>query len=217
MANVIFLDLDGVVFDSYHIWDQVVETLLAQNGLRLTPIIRQRLWQSTMTQAEQYLLSLLGKEWTLEDLRREKDRLLVRAYEKVTLFENVTPTLETLVKEGYRLIAVTSNERHLALKGLESNSLLPYFKAVYSIFDFNFHDKTSDFLQRVVREAGVVEDHLVMVEDSWKNLQQAKNLGITTIYFENPVYPLEDQKAFIDFRFSQFSDLPKLMSVIFTH
>ncbi|MBJ8350007.1 HAD hydrolase-like protein [Streptococcus zalophi] len=217
MKKVIFMDLDGVIFDSYHIWDQVVETLLAQNELSLTTTIRQKLWNSTINQAEDYLLSLLGNDWTLEDLRREKDRLLVKAYEKVTLMPDVFSTLETLVEDGYELVAVTSNESHLALKGLEETSLLPYFNAVYSIFDFNFQNKTKNFLQRVARDIGVSPHHLVMVEDSWQNLKEAKTLGITTLYLENAVYPLEEQKDFIDFRFSQFSDLPKLISTIFTH
>ena len=40
---VIWFDLDGVIFDSYEVWDQVVQGILKHHGVAYTQQIREEL------------------------------------------------------------------------------------------------------------------------------------------------------------------------------
>ena len=53
--NIIFLDLDGVIFDSYDLWDDVVKELLAMANVDYTDEIKKHLWRLNMPEAELYL------------------------------------------------------------------------------------------------------------------------------------------------------------------
>ncbi|WP_242616149.1 hypothetical protein [Streptococcus parasuis] len=52
---VIWFDFDGVIFDSYEVWDQVVQGILKHHGVAYTQQIREELWRIPMEDVNAYL------------------------------------------------------------------------------------------------------------------------------------------------------------------
>lgn len=62
MKTIIFFDLDGVIFDSYGLWDKAVEDFLSTVNLTYTTEMKQKLWQLNMLEAEHYLREHLASK-----------------------------------------------------------------------------------------------------------------------------------------------------------
>lgn len=199
--RAVFLDLDGVVFASYPIWDRVVAELLATYNLPYTEELKATLWQLSMDQADAYLCQLIGQEAvTVAALKKRKMDLLEKAYCEVDLMPGLELVLSEFSKAGYQILAVTANYGRLACLGLASHGLLPYFSGIYSCLDEGYEDKTATFLTSICQREQVLPDCVIMVEDSPKNLQVAGELGIKGIFLENPIYtnPNQPQLLVID-------------------
>ncbi|CAM4189578.1 hypothetical protein AT575_05110 [Streptococcus penaeicida] len=212
MQKIVFFDLDGVLFDSYDIWDQMVKSLLERYGIPFTDELQAKLWSLEMDQADLYLTHLLADFLDETSFKVAKEEYLLEEYKSVTLKSGTKELLPYLIKKGYNLYAVTSNYGHLAKAGLEANGLLPYFQQVISTFDYNSDSKDIEFLNSIISFYELEKHSIAMVEDSWKNLLEAKKAGIETIYLLNDVYPLEKvAKETIDFA---ITDLDQLSTIL---
>ncbi len=192
MKNVIFLDLDGVIFDSYDLWDMAVAKFLNLAGISYTSEIKAELWQLNMPEAEHYLEQL----FLVKNISYRPEVLqtaLVLLYEKVPLMTDAKAVLTDLAQQGYQLYAVTSNHYHLAEIGLKSRQLFPYFTAIYSCLAMGYDGKEEAFLQTILTKERLKAKQVIFVEDSISNLKMAKNLGISGIYLENQDNPQNEE------------------------
>lgn len=198
MAHItIFFDLDGVVFDSYDLWDQVVSQLLAVYGVSYTETIKQNLWQLSMKEANDYLLSLISTEVDELAFEQAKSELLLASYRQVPLMTDVAFVLKEMVARGFCLYAVTSNDLQLAKTGLESHGLLTYFSKVISSLGYGDGEKDTDFFQHLLEEEGLMGADVCMVEDSLENLKNAASVGIKGIYMKNELYPMLGEFSYL--------------------
>lgn len=213
MQKIVFFDLDGVLFDSYDIWDQMVKDLLERYGIPFTDELQAKLWNMEMEQADLYLTHLLADFLDETSFKAAKEDYLLTAYQSVSLKSGAKNLLAKLIKRGYDLYAVTSNYGHLAKAGLEANGILPYFQQVVSTFDYNSDTKDIEFLNSIISFYELGNCSISMVEDSWKNLLQAKKADINTIYLLNDVYPLkQDAKDAIDFVITDLAQLSTILA-----
>lgn len=85
MQKIVFFDLDGVLFDSYDIWDQMVKSLLERYGIPFTNELQARLWNMEMEQADLYLTHLLADFLDETSFKSAKEDYLLKAYQSVSL------------------------------------------------------------------------------------------------------------------------------------
>ena len=125
--KAIFFDLDGVIFDSYDLWDQAVSQLLADYGVSYSEEIKQTLWQLPMTEANGYLLGLIDEFVDEGGFEKQKRSYLKKRYQTVPLIKGAQTVLAELNQQGFQLYAVTANYADLARAGLEAHELLANF------------------------------------------------------------------------------------------
>ncbi|MBJ7540896.1 HAD family hydrolase [Streptococcus sp. SL1232] len=190
--KVIFLDLDGVVFDSYGLWDEVIEQVLSHANIPYTQSIKKQLWRLNMIEAQEYLASLFAQQNVVYQAKKVKEQL-VKAYQKVLLMPQSTEFLADLSREGYVIYAVTSNYDDLAKIGLESKGVLKYFFKIYSCIEEGFADKTKDFFRNLLEKEGLKSEQIIYLEDSVRNLEEAARCGIKGIYLSNTDNPQDNQ------------------------
>lgn len=106
---VIWFDLDGVIFDSYGVWDKVVQGILKLHGVAYTQQIKEELWRIPMEDVNAYLLQLVENSLDENELERKKMNQLQSLYRDVSLVDGVHELLSTLKAKGAVMYAVTSN------------------------------------------------------------------------------------------------------------
>ncbi|MGT2906698.1 HAD family hydrolase [Streptococcus dentiloxodontae] len=190
-VSAVFFDLDGVIFDSYDLWDRVVEKLLKNYGIHYHDFMRQRLWQLSMTQINAYLLELINQKVTEKELEERKMAIAKELYSCVTLIDGARDILLFLKRQGVAAYAVTSNYGRLADLGLRSADVNRYFVKIYSSLDQGYTEKNTAFLQNICQQENLLPQEIVMVEDDGRNLAIAAQLGISGILMKNKMYPNE--------------------------
>lgn len=191
--TVIFLDLDGVIFDSYGLWDEVIEKVLAIANISYTQTIKKHLWRLNMVEAQAYLSALFAKE-NLPYPEKKTQQLLEGAYQKVSLMPQAVEMIADLAKEDFLIYAVTSNYDDLAKIGLESAGVLQYFSGIYSCIALGFLDKTEDFYQAVLETEALSDKTIFYLEDSTRHLKTAQKFGIQGVYLSNTDNPQDNQE-----------------------
>jgi FMN phosphatase YigB (HAD superfamily) len=191
--TVIFLDLDGVIFDSYGLWDEVIEKVLALANVPYTQTIKKHLWRLNMVEAQAYLSALFAKE-NLIYPEKKTQQLLEGAYQKVSLMPHAVEMIADLAKEDFLIYAVTSNYDDLAKIGLESTGVLQYFSGIYSCIALGFPDKTDEFYRAVLEIEGLSDKTIFYLEDSTRHLKTAQKFGIQGVYLSNTDNPQDNQE-----------------------
>lgn len=191
--TVIFLDLDGVIFDSYGLWDEVIEKVLVLANISYTQTIKKHLWRLNMVEAQAYLSALFAKE-NLTYPEKKTQQLLEEAYQKVSLIPHAVEMVADLAKEDFLIYAVTSNYDDLAKIGLESAGVLQYFSGIYSCIALGFPDKTEDFYQAVLETEALSDKAIFYLEDSTLHLKTAQKFGIQGVYLSNTDNPQDNQE-----------------------
>lgn len=192
---VIWFDLDGVIFDSYEVWDQVVQGILKHHGVTYTQQIEEELWRIPMEDVNAYLLQLVENSIDENELERQKMDQLQSLYRDISLVEGVHELLSTLKAKGAVMYAVTSNYLELAELGLSSHHLSNYFVKLYSSLDLFGSDKNREFYQFILHQEGMDPANIVMVEDNMNNLRIGHELGIAGVYIEHLNSPFSDENT----------------------
>ncbi|SFF83894.1 HAD family hydrolase [Streptococcus equinus] len=186
--NIIFLDLDGVIFDSYDLWDDVVQEFLAMANVDYTDEIKKHLWRLNMPEAELYLAEFFTSQNLVfqENLLKS---LLVDAYRQVILMPKAYEMLSDLHHQGFFIYAVTSNYYDLAQIGLKSSGVLKYFFKIISCIEIGFPDKTEDFYHCLLEKENLQDKKIYYLEDSLRNLKEAKKCDINGVFLSNQDNP----------------------------
>ncbi|HEO8608783.1 TPA: HAD family hydrolase [Streptococcus suis] len=192
---VIWFDLDGVIFDSYGVWDQVVQGILKHHGVAYTQQIREELWCIPMENVNGYLLQLVENSLDENELERQKMNQLQSLYRDISLMDGVHELLSTLKAKGAVMYAVTSNYLELAELGLSSHHLSNYFVKLFSSLDLFGNDKNREFYQFILHQERIDPTNIVMVEDNMNNLRIGHELGIAGVYKEHPDSPFSDENT----------------------
>lgn len=120
--------------------------------------------------------------------------------EKIVPYENLIEKIKKVQADQY---IFTASDRHASEKILKHLGLWEFFKdKFYSVEDFGVYKKneSADVYLRYCEKIGVDPKDCVFVDDSYSNLEFAKEAGMTTvrIYYKNNS---AKDKTYIDYAF----------------
>ena len=120
--------------------------------------------------------------------------------EKIVPYENLIDKIKKVPAEQY---IFTASDRYASEKILKHLGLWEFFKdRYYSVEDFGVYKKneSSDVYYEYCEKIGVKPQDCVFVDDSYSNLEFAKEAGMTTvrIYYKNNS---AKDKTYIDYAF----------------
>jgi HAD superfamily hydrolase (TIGR01509 family) len=199
--QVVFFDLDGIIFDSYDLWDKAIENLLYDYGVSYTQVIKKTLWEIPMTQANKYLKSLIEDSINDNLFESQKMQYLRSLYKHVELIDNAETVLKTLHFQNVPIYGVTANYFELAKVGLEANGIFAYFNGLYSSMEDGKGEKDSAFLKAICEKEKLNLSDILFVEDNQNNLKIAQTLGIDGIFYDsdsNPMTKINDDFPIIE-------------------
>ena len=196
--SVIF-DLDGVLLDSEHVWDQARRELARERG---------RPWPETATRA---MMGMSSLEWSrymhdvvgVPDPPEEISREVVGRLEEI--YRRELPLVEGAVKAVQRLAArwplglASSSNRELIDLVLELSGLARYFQATVSSEEVARGKPEPDVYLEAARSLDGSPERCAAVEDSDAGIRSAKAAGMRVLAIPNPQFPPgEDALALAD-------------------
>jgi len=199
VIDAVLFDLDGVLLDSEHVWDQARRELARE---------RERPWPETATRA---MMGMSSLEWSrymhdvvgVPDPPEEISREVVGRLEEI--YRRELPLVEGAVEAVQRLAArwplglASSSNRELIDLVLELSGLARYFQATVSSEEVARGKPEPDVYLEAARRLDVAPERCAAVEDSDAGIRSAKAAGMRVLAIPNPQFPPgEDALALAD-------------------
>jgi len=208
MIEAIVFDLDGILIDSEHVWDEVRQELADERGGRWNENASRDMMGMSSLEWSRYMRDVVGLSEEPEEISAEVVRRLEDRYRReLPLIPGAEQAVERLAARWPLALASSSNRELIDLV-LESSGLGRYFEASVSSEEVARGKPAPDVFLEAARRLGVEPTHCAAVEDSENGILAAKAAGMRTIAIPNPHYPPhEDALAAADVVLASIEEL----------
>ena len=208
MIEAVVFDLDGILIDSEHVWDEVRQQLADERGGRWNENASRDMMGMSSLEWSRYMRDVVGLTEEPEEISAEVVRRLEDRYRReLPLIPGAERAVERLAARWPLALASSSNRELIDLV-LESSGLGRYFTASVSSEEVARGKPAPDVFLEAARRLGVEPTHCAAVEDSENGILAAKAAGMRTIAIPNPHYPPhEDALAAADVVLASIEEL----------
>jgi HAD superfamily hydrolase (TIGR01509 family) len=190
---VIVFDLDGVLIDSEHVWDEARMTLTEERGGRWTDDASRDMMGMSSLEWSRYMRDEIGIDEEPEEISAEVVRRLERIYrDELPLIEGAVEAVERLAAHRPLGLASSSNRELIDLV-LQLSGLDRFFAATVSSEEVARGKPAPDVYLETARRLDVVPENCAAVEDSENGILSAKAAGMHVLAIPNPQYPPHDE------------------------
>jgi len=188
VAAVVF-DLDGVLVDSEHVWDEVREELARERGGRWHEGAQADMMGMSSTEWSRYMHDVLGLTDSPEEINAEVVRRMEARYaEHLPLVDVAVEAVERLAR-AFRLGLASSSNRPLIEVVLEKAGLADLFEATVSSEEVERGKPAPDVFLEAARRLGVPPEACAAIEDSGNGIRAAHGAGMRVVAIPNRRYP----------------------------
>ena len=189
MTDAVVFDLDGVIVDSEHVWNEARETLASERGGRWHERAQQDMMGMSSLEWSRYMHDVIGLRESPEEISAEVVRRLVAIYRKeLPLIPGAVDAVERLASRWPLGLASSSNRELIDLV-LELANLDRCFRATVSSEEVRRGKPAPDVYLEAARRLGVPPRRCTAVEDSRNGILSARAAGMRVIAIPNPRYP----------------------------
>lgn len=188
-AAVVF-DLDGVIVDTEHVWDEVRDALVADWGGTYHEGAQAAMMGMSSTEWSRYMHEELGLPQSPEEINAEVvRRLLARYAVDLPLIPGAVEAVRALRAAGLPLAVASSSNRPLIDAVLRSAGVADAFTATVSSEEVAHGKPSPDVYLEAASRLGVDPRACVAVEDSANGIRAAHAAGMRVVAYPNAVYP----------------------------
>ncbi len=189
MIEAVIFDLDGVLIDSEHVWDEVREELARERGGRWNDRAQADMMGMSSTEWSRYMHDVIGLPESPEEINAEVVRRMEARYaEHLPLIEGAVDALRRLAPT-FRLALASSSNRPLIDLALAQAGIADLFEATVSSEEVGRGKPAPDVFLEAARRLGVVPERCAAVEDSVNGIRAAHAAGMRVIAIPNRRYP----------------------------
>lgn len=199
MIQAIVFDLDGVLLDSEHVWDEARQQLAEERGGRWHDQASRDMMGMSSHEWSRYMHEVIGLPEPPEEISAEVVGRLDAIYrEKLPLFDGAVEAVKGLAARWPLGLASSSNRELIDLV-LELSGLAPCFQVTVSSEEVARGKPAPDVYLDAAHRLGVRPGRCAAVEDSENGIRSAKAAGMRVLAIPNPLYPpAEDALALAD-------------------
>jgi HAD superfamily hydrolase (TIGR01509 family) len=191
-VEAVVFDLDGVIVDSEHVWDEAREGLARERGGRWHEGAQRDMMGMSSVEWSQYMHDVIGLADPPEEISAEVVRRLEAIYRKeLPLVPGAREAVERLAAVWPLALASSSNRPLIDLV-LELSGLAPHFQVTVSSEEVPRGKPAPDVYLEAARRLGVEPEHCAAIEDSESGIRAAKAAGMRVIAIPNPRYPPDE-------------------------
>jgi HAD superfamily hydrolase (TIGR01509 family) len=186
-AAVVF-DLDGVILDSEHLWEENWTAVAARHGVTWTPGDTSHCQGMSAPEWSAHLADRIDRAASPEECERAVVDGMVEALAagRMEPFDGAV-TMVAEVADRVPVALATSATRRLIDAVVERNGLA--FGATVSSAEVERGKPSPDVYLEAARRLGVDPATCIGVEDSSNGLRAAHAAGMTVVAIPNPTYP----------------------------
>jgi HAD superfamily hydrolase (TIGR01509 family) len=189
LIEAVVFDMDGVLIDSEHVWDDVREQLARERGGRWHERAQRDMMGMSAPEWSAYMHDVIGlSEAPAEIDRLVVERLLERYADAPPLLEGAVGAVERLAARWPLAIASSSN-REVIDAVLAATPLGPLFRLTVSSEEVARGKPAPDVYLEAAARLGVDSWRCAAVEDSHNGIRAAKAAGMRTLAIPNPRFP----------------------------
>jgi HAD superfamily hydrolase (TIGR01509 family) len=187
--QVCVFDLDGVLLDSEHVWDEVREQLARERGGRWHPGAQADMMGMSSLEWSRYMHDVIGVPGTPEEINAEVVRQMQERYaHHLPLIEGARDAVVRLAPV-FRLGLASSSNRPLIDAVLRETGLGEHFAAAVSSEEVPRGKPAPDVYLETARRLGVTPKGCAAVEDSANGIASAHAAGMRVLAIPNARYP----------------------------
>jgi HAD superfamily hydrolase (TIGR01509 family) len=193
VIEAVVFDLDGVLVDSEHVWDEARMSLAEERGRPWPETASRDMMGMSSLEWSRYMRDEIGIDEEPKEISAEVVRRLERIYrDELPLMEGAVEAVERLSPHG-RLGLASSSNRELIDLVLELSGLERFFAATVSSEEVARGKPAPDVYLETARRLRVPPEQCAAVEDSENGILSAKAAGMRVLAIPNPRYPPHDE------------------------
>ena len=189
IVAVVF-DMDGVLVDTEHLWDEVREELTTDWGGRYTPEAQEAMMGMSSPEWSRYLHERVGLREQPETINAEVVRRMLARYEvELPVVPGAVDAVRRLHGEGFRLAVATSSNRELIDAVLRRLDVTGLFAVTVSSEEVERGKPAPEVYLETARRLDVEPARCAAVEDSASGIRAAHAAGMHVLAYPNRHYP----------------------------
>jgi HAD superfamily hydrolase (TIGR01509 family) len=186
----VVFDLDGVLVDTEHLWDEVREELTTEWGGRYTPAAQEAMMGMSSHEWSRYLHETVGLREPPETINTEVVRRMLARYEvDLPVVPGAVEAVRRLHGDGLRLAVASSSNRELIDAVLRRLGLAALFEVTVSSEEVARGKPAPDVYLETARRLALDPMRCAAVEDSASGIRAAHAAGMHVIAYPNRHYP----------------------------
>ena len=188
--RAVVFDMDGVIIDSEHIWDEVREQLARDWDGAYGPEAQRAMMGMSAPEWSAYMHDALGIEAAPEEINAEVVRRMRDRYrEELPVLPGAVDAVRRLREAELRLAVASSSNRELIEAVLETLDMTDSFEQVVSSEEVPRGKPAPDVYLEATLRLGLDPGRCVAVEDSTNGLLAAAAAGLAVVAYPNRRFP----------------------------
>jgi HAD superfamily hydrolase (TIGR01509 family) len=208
VIDAVVFDLDGVLLDSEHVWDDVREQLARERGGCWHDRAQADMMGMSSTEWSRYMHDVIGLSEAPDEINAEVVRRMLDRYARdLPLVDGAVDAVRGLAP-AERLGLASSSNRPVIDAALAAAGLTDLFAATVSSEEVSKGKPAPDVYLEAARRLGVSPAAAVAVEDSANGIRSAHDAGMHVVAIPNTRYPpAADALALASVRLDSLRDL----------
>jgi HAD superfamily hydrolase (TIGR01509 family) len=172
-VEAVVFDLDGVIVDSEHVWDEVREELARERGGRWHDRAQTDMMGMSSPEWSRYMHDVIGLPESPAEIDAEVVRRMLDSYtEHLPLVDGAVEAVSRLAG-SFRLALASSSNRPVIDVVLEVSGLAPLFEATVSSEEVERGKPAPDVFLEAAARLAITPEGCAAVEDSGNGIRAA--------------------------------------------
>ena len=191
-VEAVVFDLDGVIVDSEHVWDEVREELARERGGHWHEHAQTDMMGMSAPEWSRYMHDVIGLPESPAEIDAEVVRRMLDSYtEHLPLVDGAVEAVSRLAG-SFRLALASSSNRPVIDVVLEVSGLAPLFEATVSSEEVERGKPAPDVFLEAAARLAVAPERCAAVEDSGNGIRAAHAADMRVLAIPNRRYPPPD-------------------------
>jgi HAD superfamily hydrolase (TIGR01509 family) len=187
--EAVVFDMDGVLVDSEHLWDEIREQLAHERGGRWHDRAQADMMGMSSPEWSAYMHDVIGLVESPDEINAEVvRRLLARYRESLPLLPGAVDAVQRL-SARWPLGLASSSNRGVIDAVLSTAGIAGRFRATVSSEEVERGKPAADVYLEAARRLDVEPARCAAVEDSKNGIRSAKAAGLRVVAIPNTRYP----------------------------
>ena len=191
-VEAVVFDLDGVIVDSEHVWDEVREELARERGGRWHDRAQTDMMGMSSPEWSRYMHDVIGLPESPAEIDAEVVRRMLDRYTKQLPLVDGAVEAVSRMAGSFRLALASSSNRPVIDAVLEVSGLAPLFEATVSSEEVGRGKPAPDVFLEAAARLAVAPERCAAVEDSGNGIRAAHAAGMRVLAIPNLRYPPPD-------------------------